>query len=284
MSARNTFVAATLFLLPALLAVALLRIWPALLSFEKALIAPGETSYSLENFRFIFSDPQFLNSLKVTAQFLLLVNPLQVTAALLLALLLNAAAPSIGIWRSIIVLPIAIPPSVTAVVWGVMLRPDGPMNAFLTAIGVGPQRFLTSADQALPSIILIVSWVGIGYWMTFLLAGLQDIPRHLYEAAAIDGASRRQVLRYVTLPQLRRPITFVIVANTVSNFLVFAPVMILTSGGPQDSTDLIMHQIYTRAFISGDSGSAYAATVVLVAIVLVVVLVQFRLMEKDAAQ
>lgn len=284
MSPRATFWAATAFLAPGLLAVVLLRLFPAVLSFEKALQAPGETGYSLENFRFIAGDPQFLNALAVTLKFLLIVNPLQVTLALLLALLMNTAAPMIGVWRSIVVLPIAIPPSVTAVVWGVILRPDGPFNAVLAALGVPEQRFLTSPEQALPSIVLIVSWVGVGYWMTFLLAGLQDVPRNLYEAADIDGANARQKFRYVTLPLLRRPITFVLVANTVANFLVFAPVMILTGGGPQDSTDLIMHQIYTRAFVMGDSGSAYAATVVLVSVVLVVVMIQFRLMEKGEAR
>ncbi len=117
--------------------------------------------------------------------------------------------------------------------WGVALRPDGLVNSVLVALGLEPQRFLTSSDQALASIILIVSWIGIGYWMTFIIAGLQDIPRSLYEAVRIDGANRWQQFRFVTLPQLRRPLTFVLVANTVANFLVFAPVQILTAGGPK---------------------------------------------------
>jgi len=170
---------------------------------------------------------------------------------------------------------------VSATIWGVAYRPDGPLNAMLTSIGLEPMRFLTSPDQALFAIIMIVSWVGVGYWMTFLLAGLQDIPKSLYEAVEIDGANAFQRFRYVTLPQLRRPLTFVLVANTVANFLVFAPVQILTKGGPQGSTDLIMFQIYDRAFTMGDTPSAYAATVVLVSIVLVVVILQFRMMERS---
>lgn len=284
MNARSTFLAATAFLAPAFLAVVLLRIWPAVLSFERSLIAPGQTGYSLENYRYIFSDPTFLNSLKVTFQFLVVVSPLQVAVALVLAMLMNTVIPLIGLWRTIVLLPIAIPPSVSAVVWGVAFRPDGPLNAVITALGFEQQRFLTSPDQALASIILIVSWVGVGYWMTFLLAGLQDVPKSLYEAVEIDGANGWQKFRYVTLPQMRRPLTFVLVANTVANFLVFAPVQILTRGGPQGSTDLIMNQIYTRAFVSGDVSSAYAATVVLVAMVLVVVLIQFRMMEKEGGE
>jgi multiple sugar transport system permease protein len=176
-------------------------------------------------------------------------------------------------------LPIAIPLSVSSVVWGVGLRPDGPINATLVALGFETQRFLTSTDLALSSIILICSWVGCGYWMTFILAGLQEIPKSLYEAVRIDGANTWQAFRYVTLPQLRRTLTFVLVANTVANFLVFAPVQILTQGGPLGSTNLIMNEIFTLGFVQGDRSSAAAATVVLVAVVLVVVLIQFRLMS-----
>ena len=94
----------------------------------------------------------------------------------------------------------------------------------------------------------------------------------------MDGANRWQSFRHITLPQLRRPLTFVLVANTVANFLVFAPVQILTKGGPQGATDLIMNEIYTRAFVSGDTSSAAAASVVLVLVTVLVVAIQFRLM------
>ena len=281
MTPRGAFLAASAFLAPTFLSVLLLRLWPAALSFERSLVAPRATSYSFENFRYIFGDPVFQNSLLVTLKFLIIVNPLQIGLALAIALLVNAALPAIGLWRTMIFLPIAIPGSVSATVWGVAYRPDGPLNAVIKAFGGEPMRFLTSSDQALLSIIVIVSWVGIGYWMTFLLAGLQDVPKSLYEAVEIDGANGWQRFRYVTLPQMRRPLTFVLVANTVANFLVFAPVQILTHGGPQGSTDLIMNQVYTRAFIMGDVGSAYAATVVMVAIVLVVLMIQFRLMARE---
>ena len=254
------------------------------MSLRESLLVPGVEGYSFGNYVYLFNDPVFLDSILTTFLFLVIVNPLQVSCALALALLMNSAVPGISLWRTIVVLPIAIPPSVSAVVWGVGYRPDGPINAVLQALGIEAQRFLTSPDQALTSIIVIVSWVGVGYWMTFLLAGLQDIPRALYEAAAIDGADRWQRFRYVTLPLLRRPLTFVLVANTVANFLVFAPIQILTSGGPEGSTNLIMNEIFARAYTAGDISSAHAATVVLVAIVLVIVVIQFRLMSKDASQ
>ena len=284
MSRRSNAVAAAMFLAPSVFAVVLLRLWPAALSLRESLLVPGVEGYSFGNYVYLFNDPVFLDSILTTFLFLVIVNPLQVSCALALALLMNSAVPGISLWRTIVVLPIAIPPSVSAVVWGVGYRPDGPINAVLQALGIEAQRFLTSPDQALASIIVLVSWVGVGYWMTFLLAGLQDIPRALYEAAAIDGADRWQRFRYVTLPLLRRPLTFVLVANTVANFLVFAPIQILTSGGPEGSTNLIMNEIFARAYTAGDISSAHAATVVLVAIVLVIVVIQFRLMSKDASQ
>lgn len=279
MKIHQRYLIAATYLAPALLAVIFLRIWPALSAVNNSLLAPRATSYSFANYAYILSEPVFQKSLLTTLVYSIVVNPLQIAIALALALLTNAAIPYVGFWRALILLPVAIPQSVSAVVWGVAFRPDGPINAVLTTIGLEPMRFLTSADESLASIIIIVSWIGVGYWMTFILAGLQDIPKSLYEAVRIDGATRWQQLRYVTLPQLRRPLTFVLVANTVANFLVFAPIQILTQGGPQGSTNLIMNEIYTRAFISDDPSSAAAATVVLVAVVLGVVLVQFRLMR-----
>lgn len=280
MSRMKRLMIALGFLLPAIVCVVLLRIWPAGLALHDSLIAPGDDSYSLENFNYVFTDPDFLNSLKVTLVYSLIVNPLQIGIALALALLMNTLVPLIGFWRTLVLLPVAIPQSVSAVVWGVALRPDGLINSVLVVLGLEPQRFLTSADQALGSIILIVSWIGVGYWMTFILAGLQDIPKSLYEAVTIDGANGWQRFRFVTLPQLHRPLTFVLVANTVANFLVFAPVQILTAGGPEGSTNLIMNEIYTKAFVISDPESAAAATVVLVAAVLLVVVIQFRLMSR----
>jgi multiple sugar transport system permease protein len=276
---QRTYLAAALFLAPAIVAVVVLRLWPAAVAVHQSLLAPRATSYSLENYIYIFGDPVFQGAVRTTILYSLIVNPLQIAIAVALALLMNAKLPTVGFWRTLILLPVAIPQSVSAVVWGVAYRPDGPLNSLFTTFGMDPQRFLTSPDQALACIIIIVSWVGIGYWMTFVLAGLQDIPQNLYEAARIDGANRWQSFRYITLPQLRRPLTFVLVANTVSNFLVFAPVQILTKGGPQGSTNLIMNEIYTRAFISSDPGSASAATVVLVTLVLVIVFIQFRMMR-----
>ncbi|MGN6099925.1 MAG: carbohydrate ABC transporter permease [Devosia sp.] len=279
MSKWRNFTVAMIFLLPAILSVVVLRLWPALLALHQSLLAPRASVYSFDNYTYIFTDPVFLNSVWITLLYSIIVNPLQIAISLGLALLMNNKLPMTGFWRSVVLLPVAIPQSVSAVVWAVAFRPDGLLNSLLAVFGIGPQRYITSPDQALGSIILVVSWIGVGYWMTMLIAGLQDIPKSLYEAVTIDGANAWQRFRYVTLPQLRRPLTFVLVADTVANFLVFAPVNILTNGGPEGSTDLIMNEIYTSAFINGYPGSASAATIVLVVLVLVIVLIQFRMMS-----
>ena len=275
---RNGLAAAA-FLAPALVAMIVLRIWPAFAALRISFASPDDPSaFDFGNYSYLFGDPAFLGCLKTTLLFSLVVNPFQIVLALALAVLLNAAVPLSGLWRTLILLPVAVPQSVSAIIWGVIFRPDGPLNAVLAVLGIPPQRFLTSPAQALASIIVIVSWVGVGYWMTFLIAGLKDIPASLYEAATLDGAGHWRQFLHITLPLLRRPLTFVLVADTVANFLVFAPVQILTKGGPEESTNLIMNEIYTRAFITGDPTSAAAATVILVSLVLVITAIQFRLM------
>jgi multiple sugar transport system permease protein len=269
---------AAIFLAPAAIAVLILRIWPTGLALWQSIHVGSAGKFGLANYTFLFSDPSFHEALAATLRFALIVNPFQIACALGLALVLHRALPAGALWRTLILLPVAVPQSVSAIIMGVVFRPDGPANALLATIGLAAQGFLTTPDQALYTIILIVSWIGVGYWMTFLLAGLKEIPIALYEAAVIDGATPWQQFRYITLPQLRRPLTFVLVADTVANFLVFAPVQILTKGGPQGSTNLIMNDIYTRGFLSGDVRGAAAETAILVGIVIVVVSIQFRMM------
>jgi multiple sugar transport system permease protein len=276
---------AVTFLLPAVLAAVLLRLWPTFRalwdSLRSTALGVEPTHWvGLEQYRGIFDDPAFLNSLKITALFGIIVNPLQIAVALVLAVIFNERIRGAGLMRTLVFLPVAIPQSVSAVIWAVAFRPDGPLNGVLAAVGIQPQGFLTSPDQALASIILVVSWIGVGYWMMFLVAGLKEIDPTLYEAAALDGAGRWARFRHVTVPQLRRQIAFVLVADTISNLLVFAPVHILTGGGPNGRTDLIMNDVFERAYTQADVGGAAAATMVVVAIALVIVLVQFRLLSE----
>src|SRR5262249_49012450 len=151
----------------------------------------------------------------------------QTVLGLGLAILLSRRIPGVGIMRTIILLPLAVPIAATTTLWGLLLIPAGPINGVLGLLGVSEQPLLTSQDQALFCVVLIMTWVTAGYWMTVLIAGMHDIPRELYEAAAIDGGGKVKIFFNVTLPLLRRPLVFVIVASTVSSFLTFAPVAVL---------------------------------------------------------
>jgi multiple sugar transport system permease protein len=275
------------FLLPAALTAVLLRLWPMVRAVWDSLrstpLGVEPTHWvGLEQFHRLLGDPDFLNSLKITLLFGIVVNPLQIVVALLLATLFNERIRGAGLMRTLVFLPVAIPQSVSAVIWAVGLRPDGPLNGVLRRVGIAPQRFLTSPGQALGSIVLVVSWIGLGYWMMFLIAGLKEIDPVLYEAAALDGAGRWARFRHVTVPQLSRQITFVLVADTISNLLVFAPVNILTNGGPNGRTDLIMNDVFDRAYNQADVGAAAAGTVIVVVIALAIVVVQFRLIARGS--
>jgi len=279
-------VAAT-FLLPAVLAAVLLRLWPTVRAFWDSLhntpLGVEPTHWvGLEQFRTLLGDPDFINSLKITALFGVVVNPLQILVSLVLAVIFNERIRGGGLMRTLVFLPVAIPQSVSAVIWAVAFRPDGPLNGVLVKLGVAPQGFLTSPGQALASIVLVVSWIGVGYWMMFLIAGLKEIDPVLYEAAALDGAGRWARFRHVTVPQLSRQITFVLVADTISNLLIFAPVHILTNGGPNGRTDLIMNDVFDRAYNQADVGAAAAATAIVVVIALAIVLIQFRLISRGS--
>lgn len=282
---RPAFIA-MMFLAPALVTLLVLRLAPAGSAlweslFRTSLLQGGTVFVGFENYLELFANADFQNALLVTLVFTIIINPLQIAVSFLLAMLYTRQAAGSKIWRSLVILPIAVPPAVSAVIWSVIYRPDGLGNSFLAMLGLPPQPFLTSPTQALASIMVLLSWVGVGYWMLFLIAGINDVPAELYEAASLDGASAWQRMWKITLPLVKRPLAFVLVADTVSNFLVFAPVQILTKGGPEGSTNLLMYDIYSRAFTLGDINKAQAEVIILVLLTLAIVALQFRLLRSD---
>ena len=271
------------FITPALVALVLFRLLPAAQAVQDSFHIRGEFA-GLDNYRFLWSSKSFRACLRTTLIFGAIVNPVQILLALALALVFVQRIPGARLWRTLVFLPVAAPLLVSAVIWGIGFRPDdGPVNGILTTFGMSKQPFLTSPDQALLAIMILASWVGVGYWMTFLIAGLQDIPPDYAEAAALDGAGWWRILAGITLPLLRRPLAFVLVADTVANFLLFAPVQLLTRGGPSEATNLIMFEIYRQAYTFGDTELAAAEVVVVVLVLLAIVTVQFRLLRGDGA-
>jgi len=270
---------AFLFMMPALILLVFIRIVPSVQAFVSSFQFRGEF-VGLDNYAFILSNDRILGAIQTTLVFNLIVNPLQIILALLLALLLVDRVYAPSLWRVLIFMPVAVPLSVATIVWGIAMRPDdGMLNAFLNWLGIASQPFLVSQDQALFSIIFIASWAGVGYWMIFLISGLKEIPESLKEAAQLDGAGYWRTLISITLPLLRRTLAFVLVADTSANFLLFSPIQILTRGGPSNSTNLIMFETYRNAFAFNDLELAYALMIVLLAILMVVVTLQFRLLR-----
>ncbi|HWD82738.1 MAG TPA: sugar ABC transporter permease [Kribbella sp.] len=274
------------FLAPALVCLAVLRIVPAISAvvesfYSESLLRGGRVFAGLSNYTDLLDNKDFRQSVGVTLLFTVLVNPIQVVVSFLLAVLFTQKAAGSKLWRTLVILPIATPPAVSAVIWSVIYRPDGLGNGVLERLGLPAQPFLTSSGQVLPSLIVLLSWIGVGYWMLFLIAGIQEVPVEVREAALLDGAGPWRRMVSVTLPLVRRPLAFVLVADTVSNLLVFAPVQILTKGGPNGNSNLLMYDVYNRAYALGDIHVAQAEVVILVALTLAIVAAQYRLLRGD---
>jgi len=280
---------AAAFLAPAVVTILLIRIVPFIGAVISTLhvrdgigLLAEERFAGFQNYIDLLSDPLFQATLGRTLLFNVIINPLQIALALVIAVLLTRRVPARGLWRMAVFIPCTIPLVGSSIAWGVALRVDGPINGILQALGLPTQPFLSSPTQALASIMLVASWVGIGYWMIFLIAGINEIPDELYEAASLDGAGGWRSFWSVTLPMLKRPLLFVLVADTVANFVLFVPMQMLTGGGPQNSTTMLMFDAYRRTYTYSQPNQGATATVILTVVMLVIVFVQFRLLKEDA--
>ena len=269
------------FLAPALAGLVLFRVVPILLSLVGGFVGTdltGNTSFQgLANYAGLADDPEFWNSVRVTLLFNAIVNPLQVVLAFLLALLMARPGRGIGTLRTALLLPITVSIALTSVLWNLLLDPGvGPVNGLLRSLGLSAEPFFRSQGQALPSLIAICTWRGVGYWMFFMLGGLAAIPAEVNEAASIDGAGAWRRLIHITLPLMRRSFAFVLIADTAANFLLFAPVYIITSGGPDGSTALLMFEAYRAAFTLLDDGRSLAISTVILLIIGAVAALELR--------
>ena len=276
------------FLAPALAGLLLFRFAPIGLSMAGGFFSTGltgDTVFSgLANYQGLADDPEFWRSVRVTLLFNLVINPLQVALAFLLALLMARPGRGVNFMRTALLLPITVSIALTSVLWNLLLDPGvGPVNGLLRTMGLPVQPFFRSEDQAMPALIAICTWRGVGYWMLFMLAGLGAIPQEVNEAAMIDGAGWWRRLLHITLPLLRRTFGFVLVADTAANFLLFAPVYIITNGGPHGSTSLLMFEAYRAAFSLLDDGRSLAISTVILLIVMAVAVVELRLFRSENA-
>lgn len=244
----------------------------------------------LEQYRRILFDgdtsPVFWRSLLNNFIFAAFVVPVQTALAIGLAVLLNQKVRGIAFFRTLFFLPVVFPMALVATIWSLIFARDGlgMLNAFISAItfgAIGPQDWLGNPNLALLSIALMSIWAGVGFQMIILLAGLQQIPPELYEAATLDRANAWQQFRNVTIPGLRNTLIFVVIVTTIFSFRLFDQVYIMTRGGPENSTSTVMYQAVTSAFVENNVGRGAAMTVVFVLVIVVITVVQQRVLRQD---
>lgn len=276
------------FVAPGLGGLAIFFLFPLIFAFVMSmmtisLVNPDDATWAgFNNYRDIFTDATFTRSLRNTIIYALIQTPLQTLLGLSLALLIKRKVRGIGLFRTMYYMPVVISMVVASVIWRIAYAPEGGLiNAMLNFVGIPSQPFLTSTVQALPAIAGMLAWKWVGFSMIIFLAGLQNIPEDLYEAARLDGASRWRQFLNVTLPLLKRTMLFVVVVNTINSFKLFTPIMLITQGGPNDSTTVLVYYIYKEAFQYFNLGTASAGAVILFGLILTVLIVQFRLFRSD---
>ncbi len=242
----------------------------------------------LEQYRRVWLDPNFRQALLNNGLFALVMVPAQTALALGLALLLNRSIPGIAILRTIFFMPVVFPMALVSVIWTIIYAPsaNGMMNALLSSITFGvwqPRDFLNDPVLALPAIMLLSLWQGAGFQMVIILSGLQSIPIALYEAAAIDGSNKWNQFRYITIPQLRNTLIFVMLVTSILSFRLFDQIKIMTQGGPNGATTTVMYEAVKASFEQQKMAKGAAMTVVFFAIVLVITSLQRVLVPEESS-
>ncbi len=236
------------------------------------------------NFARLFSDPVFLQTVWNTLYFVLLTVPVMTIIGLLLALVLNHQARWAAVLRAIFFASTVLSVTVVTLIWRLVLIPEGGLAAVIAKlIGAEPVAFLSEQALAMPSVAVTTIWWGIGLPMVLFLAALQQVPRDLYEAAALDGASRRRTLLSITLPSIRRTIVLVIVVEIILQFQLFGQPQLMTGGGPNNSTRPVVLFIYETGWKQWQLGYAAAASQVLFGMIAIAAMAQYYFSSRKEA-
>ncbi|MBU8589505.1 sugar ABC transporter permease [Priestia megaterium] len=281
-------VVAYTFLGPALLLLLLFLIIPAIMSIYYAftdyyLLTPDMRKFvGLDNFINLFKDPIFLKSLVNTLKFVVWVIPLQIGAALGLALLLNKQRKANTFFKVAYFSPVVMSLVVISVLWLYLLNPnEGIINNVLTYFGISAQPFLTSPKQAMFTIVFVSAWQGAGFQMLIFLAGLQNIPGDVYEAAQLDGMNKWQRFIYITLPLLKPTSIFIFITTLIGAFKLLVQPMVMTQGGPVNSTMTVVYYIYQTGFTDRMVGYASSIALLFGTIIGLVTLAQRKLVKEE---
>lgn len=237
----------------------------------------------LKNFERLLGDPLFFKSVGNTLRFLLIQIPLQIVVALSFALLLNSQIRFRSLFRTLYFLPVVVSGVVVTILWQQLYSFDsGLLNRLLTGLGVSKIPWLVDPDIAMPSIALMSTWKNVGIYVVLFLVGLQNIPRELYEAASIDGATPVRRFFHITLPMLNPTVVVVLVLSTIGGFSLFIEPYVLTGGGPMQSTLSTVLYIYNQAFYFSHMGYAATLGFVFAMVIFVAVLLQKRVVETES--
>ena len=275
------------FILPALTGITLFGLLPLAYAFYVSfrrydLLAPTSAFIGFANYQRVIADPTFWRALLNTAYYAGLLIPAQTGLGLMLALLVQKNSPGISIFRASYYLPVVSSMVVASTLWRIMYdAQNGIFNSVLLAMGLPAQPFLTSPSQAIPALVLMMTWKWVGISMLILLGGLNAIPADYYEAAEVDGGTPFQSFKLITLPLLRRVLLFIVVINTINAFKLFTPIYVITRGGPMESTLTLVFHIFRTGFRYYDMGAASTMSVLLLLLVLGLTLAQFGLLRSE---
>jgi sn-glycerol 3-phosphate transport system permease protein len=271
---------------PQIIVTLVFFIWPASQALYQSVLQEDAFGLSsvfvgLGNFNYIFTDPIYLNSIKVTAVFSLSVATIAMTVALLMAVMANRAIRGATTYKTFVIWPYAVAPVAAAVVWYFLFNPTvGMLSFFLKTIGID-WDFTLNGGQAMLLVIIAAAWRQIAYNFLFFLAGLQAIPKSFIEAAAIDGAPPARRFWTITFPLLSPTVFFLAVMNIVYAFFdTFGVIHAITEGGPSEATNIMVFKIYHDSFESLDLGGSAAQSVVLMILVISLTVIQFRYIER----
>lgn len=279
-----------LLLLPTVVFVVLFTAWPTAVSLYQSLFLQRmniakyrePTFIGVANYVDLFTDERFLLVLKNTALYVLGTVPLSIVLGFLFALLVNRQLRGIGLARLFFFHPTILPMVSAATIWLFFFTPDyGLFNSVLSRVGYsGPQNWTANPNLALISVMIVAVWKNAGYYMIFYLAGLQNLPEDVFEAAALDGANWWQTLWRITFPLLRRTTLFISTIAFISAFQIVDHIFVLTKGGPSRTSTILLFDLWQVRFENQDIGRSAAITVILIACLLLFTVTNFVLSER----
>lgn len=279
----ETFTGYVLILIPILILFTL-KVYPVFynlyLSFTRYELFEPARFVGLKNYKYVFTDEVILKSILNTIKFVIEAVPLGTVIALVVATVLNQPIRGRTFFRTLFYLPVVSSIVVSSMIWRwIYNSQNGLLNSIIGLVGIDPQSWLSDPLLAMPALVAVIIWGSIGGNMIIFLAGLQDIPKEMLEAAEVDGANAIQRFLYIVVPLMRPVILFVVVTFIIAVFRNFGLIFMMTQGGPQHTTNTMVWEVYMNVFGYLRLGRGAAISMVLLAIVFLITILNFRLLR-----